>query len=140
MDGWTNEWTNSISPLRKINLGTRLPHLQEESSDLEKKKISFKKLRLLMTQTINYRCTDLKILTHSISLRKRPDEGHYYTGWALGELQMAVIRSQRVLHRFKRFDLYRKPDKERVEGSLASEGATNILSPLSEKEMEESGY
>ena len=53
---------------------------------------------------------------------------------------MAVIRSQRVLHRFKRFDLYRKPDKERVEGSLASEGATNILSPLSEKEMEESGY
>lgn len=93
-----------------------------------------------MTQTINYRCTDLKILTHSISLRKRPDEGHYYTGWALGELQMAVIRSQRVLHRFKRFDLYRKPDKERVEGSLASEGATNILSPLSEKEMEESGY
>ena len=68
MDGWTDEWTNSISPLRKINFGTQSPHLQEESSDLEKK-INFKKLRLLMTQTINYRSIDLKILTHSISLR-----------------------------------------------------------------------
>ena len=37
MDGWTDEWTNSISPLKKINFGTQSPHLQEESSDLEKK-------------------------------------------------------------------------------------------------------